>query len=130
MLDRQKVALLVPLVTFACAASAPSADLEKRIVAVAEAVTPSVVHIQAILKFDDRRNEVTGSGLIVTADGAILTNEHVVDDAEKITVSVPGRKRKYPARLVGTDRQTDVALLRIKPGISKDDAFAMRAIAF
>ncbi|TMA34067.1 MAG: PDZ domain-containing protein [Deltaproteobacteria bacterium] len=115
MLDRQKVALLVPLVTFACAASAPSADLEKRIVAVAEAVTPSVVHIQAILKLDDRRNEVTGSGLIVTADGAILTNEHVVDDAEKITVSVPGRKRKYPARLVGTDRQTDVALLRIDP---------------
>jgi serine protease Do len=84
-------------------------------VAVAEAVTPSVVHIQAIVKLDDRRSEVTGSGLIVTADGAILTNEHVVDDAEKITVSVPGRKRKYPARLIGTDRQTDIALLRIDP---------------
>jgi serine protease Do len=58
---------------------------------------------------------VTGSGLIVSADGAILTNQHVVDDAEKITVSVPGRKRKYPARLIGSDRQTDVALLRIDP---------------
>src|SRR4029453_3047549 len=70
---------------------------------------------QAIVKFDDRRSEVTGSGLIVTPDGAVLTNEHVVDKAEKITVSVPGRKRKYPARLIGTDRQTDVALLRIDP---------------
>src|SRR6185503_5276010 len=110
------LALLCPLLGFACAAAAPSADLEKRIVSVAEAVTPSVVHIQAIVKFDDRRSEVTGSGLIVTADGAILTNEHVVDDAEKITVTVPGRKRKYSARLVGTDRQTDIALLRIDHG--------------
>jgi serine protease Do len=109
------LALLFPLLSFACAATAPSTDLERRIVTVAEAVTPSVVHIQAILKIDDRRSEVTGSGLIVTADGAILTNEHVVDDAEKITVSVPGRKRKYPARLVGSDRQTDIALLRIDP---------------
>jgi S1-C subfamily serine protease len=107
-------ALLCPLL-FSCAAAAPSTDLERRIVTVAEAVSPSVVHIQAILKYDDRRNEVTGSGLIVTADGAILTNEHVVDKAEKITVSVPGRKRKYPARLIGTDRQTDIALLRVDP---------------
>ena len=103
------------LVLFACAAAAPSRDLEQRIMAVAEAVTPSVVHIEAIVRFNDRRNEVTGSGLIVTSDGAILTNEHVVDDAEKISVSVPGRKRKYPARLIGTDKQTDVALLRIQP---------------
>jgi S1-C subfamily serine protease len=116
MHDRSALALLCPMLAFACAAAAPTADLEKRIVTVAEAVTPSVVHIQAIVKYDDRRSEVTGSGLIVTADGAILTNEHVVDDAEKITVTVPGRKRKYPARLIGTDRQTDVALLRIDAG--------------
>jgi serine protease Do len=115
MPDRFAIALLFPLLLFACAAAAPTADLEKRIVAVAEAVTPSVVHIQAIIKFDDRRNEVTGSGLIVSADGAILTNEHVVDDAEKVTVTVPGQKRKYPARVVGTDRQTDIALLRVEP---------------
>jgi serine protease Do len=106
---------LASLALFACAAASPGADLEQRIVTVAESVTPSVVHIEAIVRFNDLRNEVTGSGLIVTADGAILTNEHVVDDAEKITVSVPGRKRKYPARLIGTDKQTDVALLRIEP---------------
>jgi serine protease Do len=116
MRERAAFALLCPLLAFACAAAAPTTDLEQRIVAVAEAVTPSVVHIQAIVKFDDRRNEVTGSGLIVSEDGAILTNEHVVDDAEKITVSVPGRKRKYSARLIGTDRQTDIALLRIEHG--------------
>jgi len=109
------VAALASLALFACAAAAPSTDLEQRIVRVAEKVKPSVVHIEAIVKFNDRRNQVTGSGLVVTPDGAILTNEHVVDDAEKITVSVPGRKRKYPARLIGTDRQTDIALLRVEP---------------
>jgi serine protease Do len=108
------IASLASLSLFACAAAPPTADLEQRIVTVAEAVKPSVVHIQAIVKFNDRRNEVSGSGVIVTADGAILTNEHVVDDAEKITVSVPGHRGKYPARLVGADRQTDIALLRIE----------------
>ena len=106
---------LIPLGLLACAAALPGSDLEQRIVAVAESVKPSVVHIEAVVKFNDRRNLVTGSGLIVTADGAILTNDHVVDDAEKITVSVPGRKRKYTAKLIGTDRQTDIALLRIEP---------------
>ncbi len=115
MHERVAFALLCPLLAFACAAAPPASDLEQRIVAVAEAVTPSVVHIQAIVKFDDRRNEVSGSGLIVTADGAILTNEHVVHDAVKITVTVPGQKRRYPARLIGADRQTDIALLRIDP---------------
>jgi len=101
----------------ACAAIARPAheELERRIIEVAEQLTPSVVHVEAIVKFNDRRNQVTGSGLIVSEDGAILTNEHVVDNAEKITVSVPGTKRKYSARLIGADRQTDIALLRITP---------------
>jgi serine protease Do len=90
-------------------------ELERRIVEVAERVKPSVVHIEAIVKFGDRRSPVTGSGVIESEDGRILTNHHVVDRAEKVTVSVPGRRRKYPARILGTDAQTDVALLRIEP---------------
>ncbi|MEM7410374.1 MAG: trypsin-like peptidase domain-containing protein [Myxococcota bacterium] len=108
------IALLATLSFFACAASAPSTKLEQRIVTVAEKIKPSVVHIEAIVKVNDRRSQATGSGVIVREDGAILTNDHVVNDAEKITVSIPGRKRKYPARLVGTDRQTDIALLQIQ----------------
>ena len=108
------IALLATLSLFACAASAPSTRLEQRIVTVAEKIKPSVVHIEAIVKVNDRRSQATGSGVIVREDGAILTNDHVVNDAEKITVSIPGRKRKYPARLVGTDRQTDIALLQIQ----------------
>ena len=106
---------LASILLFACAAAAPSTDLEQRIMAVAEAVKPSVVHIEAIVKFNDRRNQVTGSGLIVSSDGRIITNEHVVDKAEKVTVTVPGRKRRFAARIIGADRQTDIALLRIEP---------------
>jgi S1-C subfamily serine protease len=109
----------VPLVASlaACAAHAEPAyeALEKRIIEVAEQVKPSVVHIEAIVKFGDRRTPVTGSGVVASADGRILTNHHVVERAEKVEVSVPGRKKKYPARVIGTDPQTDVALLRIEP---------------
>jgi S1-C subfamily serine protease len=103
------------LLLLACAAGArgPQGDLEGRIVEVAERIQPSVVHIEAIVKFDDRRNQVTGSGVIVTPGGSILTNEHVVDKAEKVTVTVPGIRRKFSAEVVGADRQTDIALLRI-----------------
>jgi len=115
---RQAGLLGVAVALIACAAGAraPHEQLENRIVEVAERLRPSVVHIEAIVKFDDRRNQVTGSGVIATPDGAILTNEHVVDNAEKVTVSVPGWKRKFNARIIGTDRQTDIALLRIDAG--------------
>lgn len=109
--------LAVGLLACAAGARAPHEQLEGRIIEVAEQLRPSVVHIEAIVKFDDRRNQVTGSGVIATADGAILTNEHVVDNAEKVTVSVPGWKRKFIARIIGTDRQTDIALLRIDAGV-------------
>lgn len=112
---RRSALLALGLVLLACAAGArsPHGDLEERVVQVAERVQPSVVHIEAIVKFGDRRNQVTGSGVIVTPDGSILTNEHLVDKAEKVTVSVPGIRRKFPAEVVGADRQTDIALVRI-----------------
>ena len=89
--------------------------MEARIVAVAEKVTPTVVHINAVVRVNDRRNEVTGSGLIARSDGLVLTNQHVVDKAVKVEVSVSGRKRRYPAKVLGTDPQTDLAVLRIEP---------------
>ena len=104
------------LLLVACSALArtPMDGLETRIVEIADQVTPTVVHIEAIVKFNDRRSQVTGSGVLITPDGTILTNEHVVDKAEKVEVSVPGHRKKYPARVIGADRQTDVAVLEIE----------------
>lgn len=53
-----------------------------------------------------------GSGFIISQDGYIITNHHVVKDADKITVFLQD-KRKYSAKLIGTDVQADVALLKI-----------------
>lgn len=107
------LASLAWLLATSAAAHEP-VSLEERIVAVSEAVTPSVVHISAVVRVNDRRNVVTGSGLIVSSDGLVVTNHHVVDKAVKVEVTVPGRKRRYPAEIVGTDPQTDLAVLRIE----------------
>ncbi|MBI5342620.1 MAG: trypsin-like peptidase domain-containing protein, partial [Deltaproteobacteria bacterium] len=55
-----------------------------------------------------------GSGVIVAEDGLIVTNEHVIRDADEIIVRLWNRS-EYPARVVGADTRTDVALLRIQP---------------
>jgi serine protease Do len=54
-----------------------------------------------------------GSGFVISADGYVVTNNHVIDGAEKISVSFD-RDNKYEAELIGTDPRTDVALLKIK----------------
>ncbi len=54
-----------------------------------------------------------GSGVIVSADGSILTNHHVVEGAEKITVLMSDNK-SYDAKVVGTDQPSDLALLKIE----------------
>lgn len=55
-----------------------------------------------------------GSGFIISEDGYILTNEHVVKNAIEIIVTLTDGS-KYPAQIIGLDRMTDIALLKIKP---------------
>jgi serine protease Do len=54
-----------------------------------------------------------GSGFVISADGYVVTNNHVIDNASKIQVSFD-KDNKYEAELVGTDPRTDIALLKIK----------------
>ncbi len=53
-----------------------------------------------------------GSGFIVSADGYILTNTHVVENADEVTVRLTDR-REYPAKVIGADERTDVAVIKI-----------------
>ena len=62
---------------------------------------------------DDIAGRGMGSGFILSADGYVLTNHHVVDDASKVTVKLSDG-REFEAKVVGSDEQYDVALLKIE----------------
>ena len=55
-----------------------------------------------------------GSGVIVDKKGFILTNEHVIDEASKIEVSLDGDSTHYSARVIGADKDTDLAVIKIE----------------
>lgn len=60
-----------------------------------------------------RSGRASGSGFVVSADGYVLTNAHVIDSSTQVTVRLLDR-REFPARIVGTDPTTDVAVLKIE----------------
>jgi len=113
------------------AVAAPGAVAEARklsdaFVAVAERVSPSVVQIEVTAR-DENADQMqrlfgknqdspiargTGSGVVFTADGAILTNNHVIDHA--LTINVRLRDgRLLPAKLLGRDPATDLAVVKV-----------------
>lgn len=60
------------------------------------------------------KEQSLGSGVIVTKDGYILTNDHVVEGADEIRVALSEGRQDYKAKLVGRDRKTDLAVLKIE----------------
>lgn len=61
------------------------------------------------------KQEALGSGFIISKDGYILTNNHVVQDASSVTV-ILSNKEEFKAKVIGTDPQTDIALIKINDG--------------
>ncbi len=99
----------------------------------AKAATPGVVHIRSIYDEsegavasrnpiydyfgfgnpDGRKSKATGSGVIISDDGYIVTNNHVVENASEVKVTLNSNE-KFDAKVVGTDPTTDLALIKIK----------------
>jgi serine protease Do len=106
------------------------ADLSRTFTGLAKQIKPAVVNVEVVEKarrsstmrlpdgFPDfgfgqpRRQQGTGSGVIISSDGYILTNNHVAGDAEQITVKLADG-REFKARRVGTDPETDLAVIKI-----------------
>ena len=88
-------------------------------IAAAEKGRPSVVFIRSIKssgktkKLGDNSGGSTGSGVIISADGYIATNNHVIEGADEIEVML-NDNREYKAKLVGSDPTTDLAILKIE----------------
>src|SRR5437867_4497497 len=61
----------------------------------------------------DFEQQSVGSGFILSSDGYILTNAHVVDDASEVSIKLSD-KREFKARVIGADKRTDVAVLKIE----------------
>ena len=56
-----------------------------------------------------------GSGVVVSPEGHILTNNHVIEGADEIIVTIGNGKHEYKAKKIGTDPSTDIAVLKIEP---------------
>ena len=62
---------------------------------------------------DEETPRGVGSGFILTADGFVMTNAHVVEGADEVIVTLPD-KREFKAKIIGADKRTDVAVLKIE----------------
>ncbi|GDY28387.1 S1C family serine protease [Gandjariella thermophila] len=79
---------------------------------IAAKVDPSIVNVNTVLGFQNR--QAAGTGIVLTSEGEVLTNNHVVEGATSIQVSDVGNGRTYKATVVGYDRSHDVAVLRLQ----------------
>jgi S1-C subfamily serine protease len=80
--------------------------------AVANKVDPATVDITSILS--TLGDEEQGTGMILTSNGEVLTNNHVVEDATSITAQADGVGKKYTVKVLGTDPTADVALVLLE----------------
>jgi S1-C subfamily serine protease len=103
------------------ASGVPMTDFESA----AAKATPAVVHIKVLKKAGsqgldpfgnnsaDAQQVASGSGVMVSADGYIVTNNHVVDNADELLVTL-NDKNDYKAKVIGTDPSTDLAVIKIE----------------
>src|SRR6266850_6806561 len=90
----------------------------------AQLITPAVVHIRTIYgpgnfslnpleRYSNPEAQSTGSGVIISDDGFIVTNYHVIEEANTIEI-VMNNNQRFFAKVIGTDPTTDLALLKVK----------------
>jgi serine protease Do len=128
---------ILPSPVFAVAHAADPSAATVTLADIAERCTPSVVNVASrrtvksrnqqedMFRFffgpgggepQEREQQGLGSGVIYSADGLVLTNNHVIEGADAITVQL-ANGTDYPAKVVGTDEKSDVAVLRLEGNV-------------
>jgi S1-C subfamily serine protease len=79
---------------------------------VAAKVSPGLVDVNTVLGYENAR--AAGTGIVLTSDGEVLTNHHVIEGATSITVTDIGNGKTYSASVVGYDEAHDIAVLKLK----------------
>lgn len=102
----------IPSPSASSTASSSSGSSKISVSDVAAKVDPGVVDITA--DDSDQGDTSAGTGMVLTSNGEVLTNNHVIAGATKITAQVDGSGTKYSAKVVGTDVTQDVALLQLE----------------
>jgi len=118
----------------AASPSAKARDLSVPFVEATRKVRPAVVRISNI-QYDWRRNEVlagSGSGFIVSADGHVLTNRHVINEARILEVRLADGRLTRAVKVLGADPRSDVAVIRVEgmeglPTVALGDSDALEA---
>lgn len=95
---------------------------EQNSIEVYKSISPGVAFISTSATFsyygEEQEERGNGSGSVIDAQGHILTNYHVLEGATKVNVSFGGEKT-YPAKVIGGDPDTDLAVIKIEPGNDK-----------
>lgn len=92
--------------------SSSAAGSPSDISSIAAKVDPALVDINTVLGYQN--GQAAGTGMVLTASGEVLTNNHVIEGATKISATDIGNGKTYPAIVVGYDRARDVAVIQLQ----------------
>jgi S1-C subfamily serine protease len=94
------------------APASSGAPLGKNAQDIAARVRPGVVIINTALRYNSER--AAGTGMVINANGLVLTNNHVIEDSTSITATVPATGKTYQATVLGYDKTGDIALIQLQ----------------
>lgn len=116
------------LLAMSALASGQETSLQNRIFQARDRVLPALVHVEPIISIFSRGEKqsavATGSGVIFSDSGYVLTNHHVAANAEKVWCTLSSKER-VTAEVVGSDPSTDIAVLRLNTAELQDSNFAV-----
>jgi S1-C subfamily serine protease len=100
-----------PVASTTPASTSSSAAAPTDVSNIYKAISPGVVYVAV----QNDQGGASGSGFVISSDGDIVTNDHVVENANQVSVRFTENGKTIPAKIVGTDPSTDVALLHVDP---------------